>query len=118
MNVEIVEFYPLQNGKGIISGTLRIKLCDLGIHILGIYVTKKGDHWFFNLPGRNGIYHETGKTIRYPFVVFENSERHALFMNELRKKGRVFVEEWLIKKQILEETSPSLEKERILAKRP
>jgi hypothetical protein len=73
MNVEILDFYPIEKNenKGTLTGTLRIKLPDLGIHILGIFVFRKNDFWQFRLPGRSGTHHETGASVRYPFIVFE-----------------------------------------------
>lgn len=43
MNLEIVEFYPLEINieKGFLAGTLHVRLPDSGIHVLGIYVQKR-----------------------------------------------------------------------------
>ena len=42
MNVEIVEFYPLEckEENGIVAGTLHVYLIDLDVDLRGIYVTK------------------------------------------------------------------------------
>ena len=42
MKVEVIEFYPLEykKEKEFLCGTLRIKLPDIGIHLLGIFVSK------------------------------------------------------------------------------
>lgn len=92
--IEIKDFYPLEYEpeKNFLSGTMRVRLVDAGIDILGIYVTKKGDAWFFNMPGKKGIHHETGEPVRYPFVVFTERERQSGFMKVLREQGKAFVE--------------------------
>lgn len=94
MNVEIVEFYPIEWNKerNSLTGTLRINLSDIGIHILGVYVTKKKDYWHFNLPGRNGTHHKTGEPVRYPFIVFDDKEMQRRLIDAIRVQGRAFIE--------------------------
>lgn len=94
MNIEIVEFYPLERNedKEILTGTLRVKLPDIGIHILGIYISRRKDYWHFSLPGRNGFHHETQQPVRYPFIVFEDREKQRALMDAIREKGRDFIE--------------------------
>lgn len=97
MNIEILEFYPIEcnEDKEILTGTLRIKLCDFGIHILGIWVKRRKNSWYFTMPGRNGTHHETGETIRYPFIVFEDREMQRILMEAIREQGRAFIEKKL-----------------------
>ena len=97
MKIEIIEFYGLDRNeeKGLLNGTLRIKLSEIGIHILGIYVTKKKESWFFHMPGRLGTNHETGEAVRYPFIVFEDREKQKELMTAIREKGREFIEKRL-----------------------
>lgn len=94
MNIEVIEFYPTEyrEDKGILTGTLRIKLPDIGIHILGIYVSKRKNSWFFTMPGRNGVHHETGESIRFPFLVFEDREKQKELLVAIREKGKAFIE--------------------------
>lgn len=94
MNIEIVEFFPISidQAKETLSGTLKIKLVDFGINILGIFVTKKKNAWFFSLPGRTALDRETGQEIRFPFVAFEDREKHKELIAEIRNKGRIFIE--------------------------
>jgi hypothetical protein len=97
MNIEVIEFFPIEidQGIGFISGTLRIKLIDLGIHVLGIHVTKRKNSWFFNLPGRVANDHRTGKPIRYPYICFEDREMQRQLIDAIREKGRAFIEKRL-----------------------
>jgi hypothetical protein len=94
MNVEIVEFYPLSRNetKGELTGTLRVRLPELGLHILGVYVSKRGDAWYFTLPGREAVSHKTGERIRYPFIVFEDREKQKELVAAIREQGRAFIE--------------------------
>lgn len=101
MNVEIAEFYPLtcDEAKGFLTGTLRIKLPDLGLHILGIFVFKQKDYWRFEIPGRTGRHHQTGEQIRYPFIVFEDRGQQRALIDAIREKGRAFIEKRLTDKE-------------------
>lgn len=98
MKIEIVEFYPLERNeeKKFLNGTLKVKLVDLGIVLLGIFVSKKKENWFFSLPTRgdgiNSKNPENGKSIRYPVFVFEDQEKQRAFLEAIRVKGRIFIE--------------------------
>lgn len=97
MNIEVIEFYPIERNeeKGLLNGTLRIRLPVLGIHIMGIYVSKKNDYWFFSLPGRNGIHHESGESVRYPFIAFENRDQQNELIAAIKKMAPAFIEKRL-----------------------
>jgi hypothetical protein len=97
MNIEIVEFYPLESNedKGLLTGTIRVKIPEIGIHILGIYVSKRKNFWYFKLPGRKGTHHETGEPILFPFIVFEDQEKNRSLLNSIREQGRNFIEKRL-----------------------
>lgn len=94
MNVEIIEFYPIEcrEDKELLTGTLRIRLPDIGIQILGIFVSKNKDSWFFALPGRKGVDHKTGKAVRYPFVSFDSRETQKELIEAIREKAPEFIE--------------------------
>jgi len=94
MNIEIIEFYPIDRNidRDILTGTLRVKLVDAGIHILGIYVSKRKDKFFFLLPGKKTIHHVTGEPVRFPFLVFEDKDRQRELMDAVRKHGQAFIE--------------------------
>lgn len=97
--IEIIEFYPLEINEEKVTGTLRISLPDIGIHILGIYVSKFKDRYSFSLPGRNGIHHETGENVRYPYIVFEDRAKQKELIAQIREKGRDFIEKRLADKE-------------------
>lgn len=94
MDIEIIEFYPIDRdeSRDTLTGTLRINLPEIGIHILGIFVSKRKETWFFSIPGRNGTHHETGKWIFYPHIVFDDREKQAELMAAIREKGKAFIE--------------------------
>ena len=97
MNIEINEFYPLEvnKDKSLVTGTIKVRLVDFGIDLLGIFVSKKKNFWLFSLPGRSAKHHETAEKIHYPFFSFENRKQQRSLVTEIRKKGRVFIEQWL-----------------------
>jgi hypothetical protein len=97
MEIEVVEFYPMEHDeeRGILTGTLRVKLPEIGIDILGIYVSKRKKSWIFSLPGRNGVNHKTGDRCRYPCISFENREKQDALIAALRENGRSFIEKRL-----------------------
>lgn len=97
MNIEIVEFYPtsLDQAQETLIGTLRIKLSDFGIHILGIQVSKRKNLWHFRLPARYSTHHETGEQIFYPLIAFDYKEQQQTLMVAIREKGRAFIEKRL-----------------------
>jgi hypothetical protein len=101
MDIEILEFYPIEKNdtKQTLTGTLRIRLVDLEIEILGIYVSKDKDFWYFNLPGRKGVHHETGQLVRYPAIVFTDRDKQREFIDTIRSRGRSFVEQRLADKE-------------------
>jgi hypothetical protein len=94
MSVEIIEFYPLKRDekKGLLTGTIRIKLVDLGLHILGVYVDKRKDLWHFWLPGRTEISNTTGERVRFPFISFEDREQQQALIKALRQQAPAFIE--------------------------
>jgi hypothetical protein len=94
MNIEILEFYPLEKNdeKQTLSGTIRIRLIDCEIEILGVYVSKCQDKWYFSLPSRKGTHHETGLPVRYPNFVFTDRDKHRQFIEAIREQGRAFIE--------------------------
>lgn len=94
MNIQILDCFAIarDDEKGLMTGSLKVKLPDLGIHILGVYFSKRKDTWYFKVPFRKGIHHETGEEVTYPLLVFEERKKQREFINALRVKGREFVE--------------------------
>lgn len=98
MQIEIIEFYPIKfcEEKRILTGTIRIRLPEIGIHILGVFVNKNKDHWFFALPGRKGIDHQTGEMVRYPYITFENENQQKELIAAIRIQAPIFIEKRLV----------------------
>lgn len=97
MNIEILEFYEVSRNdeKKILLGTIRVRLTDLGIDILGIYITRKNKSFYFNMPSRLGKDHVTKKSITYPVFVFSERDNQRKFMNSLIKKGTDYLNDYL-----------------------
>lgn len=101
MNVKFVEFYPISGDESVdvFTGTIRVKLPDLSLDILGIFVSKKKNTWFFGLPGRQGIDAKSGEKIRYPFIVFEDREQQKALLSAIRERAPAFIEKRTIDKE-------------------
>jgi hypothetical protein len=96
MEVEIVEFYPdPQVKKGLLTGTLHAYICDLGIDIRGIIVKKRKENWYFGMPSRSAIDPETNGIVRYPVFSFSDKAKTDALIEEIRTKGRKYIEEKL-----------------------
>jgi len=94
MNIEILEFYPIERSQdeGFLSGTLRIRLPSLGIDILGIYAVRNKSVWSFSLPRGKSIHHDTGGICFYPFLSFNDKEKQKELMETIKEKGKAFIE--------------------------
>jgi hypothetical protein len=97
MNVEIVEFYLIKRNTTSqkLEGSLRVRLTDFGIQLLGIYVTKSKTGWFFRTPHGRGTDPKTGATVYFPFLTFDDKQQHTVFMQAVREKGIPFIEKKL-----------------------
>lgn len=103
MNIEIVEFYPVDiypESQGL-TGSLRVRLPDLGVELLGCFVSKRGDTWFISLPSKKGVHHVTGALVSYPVLVFTDKEKTRELVNAIRSEGRKFVEKMIEDKGLL-----------------
>lgn len=99
--IEVIEFYPIEKNEtnGFLSGTLRIRLPELGIDILGVYASKNKNGWSFRLPNGKSIHHETGAPCWYPFISFQDKERQKQLMEEINGKGKAFIDDRLSDKE-------------------
>jgi hypothetical protein len=92
MNIEIIECFPSEKRGDILTGTLRIRIVDLKIHLLGVYFCRRKDSWYFSLPGRTTTNSSTNEPVRFPYITFEDRELQKVLMTEIRQKGRDFIE--------------------------
>jgi hypothetical protein len=101
MELEIIKFFvfELDEEKEKLIGNLMIRLPDLGIRILGVFVSRRKDNWFFGVPKGKGTHHETGEAVKYPFIFFEDREKQRAFIDAIREKGRAFIEARLADKE-------------------
>lgn len=78
------------------SGTLRVKLPEIGIDILGIFAGKRPDgSYFFFLPVKYGIDAKTGQKVQYPIITFHDKEKRKALMETIREQGLAFIEKRL-----------------------
>ncbi len=101
MRIEIIDFYPIEcdEEKQFLPGTLKVNLLDIGLHILGVFISKKKHFWHVSMPGRIGIHHETGESVRYPFVSFEDREKQKELIHAIREQGSSFIEKRMADKE-------------------
>lgn len=94
MKIEIVDFYPYKTNKEgqYLQGNLRIYLIDQQMDILGVYVQKIKDKWFFRLPSGKGTDHETNKPVRFPLVSFTDRNKNKELMTAIRSKGKDYIQ--------------------------
>ncbi len=94
MNIEIIDFFPItfDPSKDIISGTLKVKLHDFGINLLGVYISKHKKFWRVVIPSKKTIHHETGDSVIYPYISFEDREKQRELIDTIRQKSISFIE--------------------------
>ena len=94
MQIEIIEFYPIEqnDNKQLLTGTMHVYLIDHEIDLRGVYVSKKKDYWQFSLPFRKGIDAETGQEVHYPVFTFRDREKQKALIASIREQGRLFIE--------------------------
>jgi len=91
MNIEIIDFYPLYRDAYQYTGTIRLRLIDIGIDLLGVHVKRTKDRWFFNIPFKTGT-DDKGNYVQYPLISFEDKEKQKALVNSIREKAPAFIE--------------------------
>ena len=93
MNIEIVEFYPLERDdkKQTLKGSLHVYLIDLGVDLRGVFVNKKKNSWFLSPPHMFGKDPETGEKVRFPVFSYVNQEKEKELKKGIREKGREYI---------------------------
>lgn len=91
MNIEIIDFYPLYRETHQYTGTLRLRLIDLGIDLLGVHVKCTKDKWYFNIPFKTAV-DEKGVFVQYPLISFQDKEKQRALVNSIREKAPSFIE--------------------------
>lgn len=93
MKIELIEFYPLERTEKKLRGSLRVRLPEIGIDLLGIRVLYSKGRWFFRLPGQKSVHHETGEAVFFPVVSFNDREKHKHLFEALSEQAPAFIEE-------------------------
>ena len=101
MNIEVVEFYETlrEDHKQILKGTLHVYLIDCQIDLRGIHVSKQKGFWFFRIPHQWTL-NEVGEKLFYPVMSFIDKESNLMLMNLIREKGKEYIEQNYLFKQI------------------
>jgi hypothetical protein len=92
MKLEILDFYPKEKtDDGFVGGDIKIRLPDLKINVLGIYICRRTNgKWLILMPCRNGVADGGGK-VKFPVVAFDEADHKAL-MSELYAQVPGFIE--------------------------
>jgi len=98
MTIEIIKFYEVERdvARDRVSGTLHIRLPEIGLHIRGIFALKKKDYFFFSFPQKRGFDRSLSQEINYSTLFFEDKDKHIEFMTTLRRDGQKFIEQYLL----------------------
>jgi len=93
MKLEIIEFYPTvwDKQRDFMHGTMRVKLPEYRIEILGVCVTYKNDMWHIKLPNKPGYDNIKNKHTRYPLVNFIDEDEKRQFFDILLKTAPDFI---------------------------
>jgi len=81
MKFEMVGFYPSENKKSKLLGTLHIYIIDIELDVRGIQVFGNLKTMFFQLP--HFMAFDDGQKVRYPHIRFTNNEKQKELMNFL-----------------------------------
>jgi len=94
MNIEIKNFYPVEQNEEKLRGSLHIaiKLGRYELDIRGIYACRKQDHWVFRLPFGKGICPNTGNPVSFPSISFSDKLLNKALIDAIRDKAPSFIE--------------------------
>ncbi len=95
MEIKIREFYPLVVGDGRISGTMRVLVENLGLELLGVFITKNKNGWIVQLPQQRSLHHVTGDPVRFPILSFVDTIKQNALVGAIRKQAPAFIEAWI-----------------------
>lgn len=93
MLIEFIEYYPTSPDH--LTGSLKIRLPEFKIQLLGVYAQKRNDGWFFSVPTGRGVDHKTGRFLRFPFVAFDDKDALVELIKVIREQGPAFIEKRL-----------------------
>ena len=97
IKIELIEFYGMEKNdiNGFVSGSLTIRLTDLGIDIRGVFAKRERCRYFFDLPYRKVIDSTTGEVVRFPIFSFHDREKTKALMGAIRELAPEFIEKRL-----------------------
>lgn len=93
MEVEIVEFYPIERNdeKQTLFGSLHVYLVDIEVDLRGIQVKKRKNSWFFGLPSMVNLDQETKERVRFPVFAFVSREKTDALKKVITAKGKEYI---------------------------
>lgn len=94
MKIEILQYYEIDKSElrnKNTLGTLRIKMPEFGIELLGIIVSKTNKGYFFNIPFKRTGDKEGKSLVQYPCFVFSDEKMQKDFIESLKIVGTAYM---------------------------
>ncbi len=86
MEIEILDFFLKFKKENHLIGTLKVRLLDLGIDILGIFIEIKNQRVKVKLP-----YRRIDKD-SFPVISFKDREKNRILIGEIASKAKEFID--------------------------
>lgn len=95
VNIEIVEFYPIERNEktSYMSGTLHVRIDNL-IDLRGMFVARNNGKYYIHLPNKRAM-DEKGNNVTYPVFSFIDREKTMALMALIREQAPAFIEKRL-----------------------
>lgn len=97
MEIEVLNFYEIRrdDAKGHLVGTLHIRLKEFGMNIKSIWVNKRNNKYYIGFPSKTTFDHKTNKIVRYGVIMFDDPEKQAQILANIKIQGCEFIENYL-----------------------
>jgi hypothetical protein len=99
IEIEVKNVYPAQRDdqKQLLKGGLHaiIRLGDIELNVRGILFSKTKEKYFFRLPFKSGINHETKLSVQYPILSFSDEELDKAMLDSIYEKAPSMIESFL-----------------------
>jgi hypothetical protein len=102
IEIEVKNVYPVERNdqKQFVKGGLHVTI-TLGdvegeINLRGVLFSKTKEKYFFRLPFKSGISHETKLSVQYPIFSFSNDELNKTVIDAIYQKAPAVIESFLV----------------------
>ncbi len=99
IEIEVKNVYPAERNdqKQFVKGGLHVtvKLGEVEINLRGILFSKEKERYFFRMPFKSGVSHETKLSVQYPIFSFSNLELDKAVIDSIYEKAPSVIENFL-----------------------